>query len=231
MSKFNREEILELYKDLRVTDVRDGMDWVGLHGYGTVDHSIRPLFRTKVVGIARTARYLPFEGPVPNVTGDAYTKWAKWYYGEVCTDEWAHDIEAGDFIVMDIAGADVGILGSNNTLDHLHKGVVGYLTNGGGIRDTDEVIMQQIPVWSKFVSQGMDQTRIRYYEKDIPVAIGGVAVYPNDVIVADGDGVVVVPSKYAKDVAKYAHQELAGDKAGRKKLYEKLGWELDDTVQ
>ncbi|MGP4038726.1 RraA family protein [Gracilibacillus sp. D59] len=231
MSEFNREEILELYKDLRVTDVRDGMDWVGLHGYGTVDHSIRPLFRTKVVGIARTARYLPFEGPVPNLTGDAYTKWVKWYYGEVCTDEWANDIEEGDFIVMDVAGVDVGILGSNNTLDHLHKGVRGYLTNGGGIRDTDEVIMQKIPVWSKFVSQGMDQTRIRYYEKDIPVAIGGVAIYPNDVVVADGDGVVVVPSKYAKEVAKYAHQELTGDKAGRRKLYEKLGWELDDTVQ
>ncbi|WP_277680296.1 RraA family protein, partial [Gracilibacillus dipsosauri] len=174
MSKFNREEILDLYKDLRVTDVRDGMDWIGLHGYGTVDHHIRPLFRTKVVGIARTARYLPFEGPVPNVTGDEYTKWVKWYYSEVCTDEWANDIEEGDFIVMDVAGTDVGILGSNNTLDHLHKGVVGYLTNGGGIRDTDEVIMQRIPVWSRFVSQGMDQTRIRYYEKDVPVAIGGV---------------------------------------------------------
>ncbi|GAB2542533.1 RraA family protein [Gracilibacillus alcaliphilus] len=231
MSEFNREEILELYKDLRVTDVRDGMDWVGLHGYGTVHHSIRPLFRTQVVGIARTARYLPFEGPVPNVTGDEYTKWAKWYYSEVCTDEWANDIEEGDFICMDIAGVDVGILGSNNTLDHLHKGVKGYLTNGGGIRDTDEVIMQKIPVWSKFVSQGMDQTRIRYYEKDIPVAIGGVAIYPNDVIVADGDGVVVVPNKYAKEVAKYAHQELSKDKQGRRRLYEKLGWDLDDTVK
>ncbi|MBU9711184.1 RraA family protein [Evansella tamaricis] len=230
-NKVSRQELLELYDDLRVTDVRDGLDWVGLHGYGTVHHEIKPLFRTKVVGIARTARYLPFEGPMTTKTGDEYTEWVKWYYGNVCTDDWNHDIEEGDFICMDVAGVDVGILGSNNTLDHKAKGARGYLTNGGGIRDTDEVILQGIPVWSKFISQGMDQGRIRYYEKDIPIAIGGVAIYPGDVVVADGDGVVVVPQKYAVEVAKYAHQELSGDKQGRRKLYEKLGWELDDTVR
>ncbi len=228
--KDDRKEILELYKDLRVTDVRDGMDWVGMHGYGTVHHSIKPLYRTKVVGIARTARYMPYEGPSPRVTGEEYTDWVKWYYSEVCNDPWGKEIEQGDFICMDVSGMDVGILGSNNTLDFKHKGAVGYLTNGGGIRDTDEVIMQQIPVWSKFVSQGMDQARIRFDSKDVPVAIGGVAIYPGDVIVADGDGVVVVPRKLAYKVAQYAHQELKGDKAGRKRLYEKLGWELDETV-
>lgn len=231
MAEFNREEVLELYSDLRVADVRDGMDWVGMHGYGTVDPSIRPLFRTKVVGIARTARYLPFEGPGPKVTGDEYTEWAKWYYSEVCTDPWAKDIEQGDFVALDVAGVDVGLLGSNNSLAFLEEGARGFLTNGGGIRDTDEVIMQNIPVWSQFVSQGMDQGRIRYYEKDIPISIGGVAIYPNDVIVADGDGVIVVPSALAYDVAKYAHQELSADKIGRKALYEKFGRKLDDSVQ
>jgi 4-hydroxy-4-methyl-2-oxoglutarate aldolase len=230
MATDDRKEILELYNDLRVTDVRDGMDWVGMHGYGTVNHSIKPLYRTKAIGIARTARYMPYEGPVPGVTGDEYTKWVNWYYSEVCTDPWGKEIEEGDFVVMDVSGVDVGILGSNNTLAHKGKGCVGYLTNGGGIRDTDEVILQGIPVWSNFVSQGMDQARIRYDSKDIPVAIGGVAIYPGDVIVADGDGVVVVPRKLARDVAKYAHQELKGDKAGRKRHYEKLGWELDHTV-
>lgn len=230
MEEFKKEEILELYKDLRVADVRDGMDWVGMHGYGTVHYSIRPLFRTRAVGIARTARYLPYEGPAPRVTGEEYTEWVKWYYSEVCNDPWGKEIEEGDFMVLDVAGLDVGLLGSNNTLDFLGRGARGFLTNGGGVRDTDEVIHQQIPVWSKFVSQGMDQARIRYYEKDIPVAIGGVAIYPNDVIVADGDGVIVVPSRLAKEVAQYAHQELSGDKVGRKGYYEKLGWELDETV-
>jgi Demethylmenaquinone methyltransferase len=227
----NKLEILEMFKDFRVTDVRDGMDWCGYHHYGTVHHSIQPLWRTKAIGFARTARYLPYEGPAPTVTGEEYTKWSNWYYGNVCTDNWSHDIETGDFICLDVCGIDVGLLGSNNTLNCVNKGAVGFLLNGGGVRDTDEVIMQGIPVWTKHVSQPMDQARIRYYEKDIPIAIGGVAVYPNDLIVADGDGVVVVPNKMIMDVYKYAYQEMKGDKIGRRNLYLSGGRELDDTVK
>lgn len=86
-------------------------------------------------------------------------------------------------------------------------------------------------MWSYFVSQKMDQCRIRFAEKNVPVAIGGVAVYPGDVIVADGDGVIVVPRAVAKDVAKFASRELRNDKKDRRGMYETLGWELDDTVQ
>ena len=227
----NKIEILEMYKDMRVTDVRDGLDWCGYHHYGTVDYSIKPLWRTRAIGFARTARYLPYEGPAPTVTGDEYTKWSSWYYGNVCTDNWSKDIEPGDFICLDICGIDVGLIGSNNALGAKNKGAVGFLLNGGGIRDTDEVIIEEIPVWSKHISQPMDQARIRYYEKDIPVAIGGVAIYPNDLIVADGDGVVVVPNKLIYDVYKYAYQEMKGDKISRRRLYEAGGLKLDETVE
>lgn len=224
------QELLELFRGLRVTDVRDGMDWLGYHHYGTVHHSIRPLFRTRAIGIARTARYLPYEGPVPRVTGDEYTEWVRYYYAEVCYDPWVKDIQPGDFICLDVAGIDVGLIGSNNSLECKKRGAVGFLLNGGGVRDTDEVILQKIPVWSQFVSQPMDQARIRYLEKDIPIAIGGVAIYPGDVVVADGDGVVVVPRKVARDVARYARQENEADKAARRRHYEDLGMELDETV-
>lgn len=230
MNQKENEKLLELFKDLRVTDVRDGMDWIGYHHYGTVDHNIRPLFRVHVVGIARTARYIPYEGPLPRCTPEEYTEWVKYYYSEVCYDPWSKDIENGDFICLDVAGIDVGHIGSNNSLDCKKRGAVGFLINGGGIRDTDEVVLQKIPVWSKFISQPMDQARIRYLEKDIPIAIGGVAIYPGDIVVADGDGVVVVPRKVARDVAKYAKQELIADKAARKQHYIDLGMELDDTV-
>lgn len=224
------EELLKLYEPLRVADVRDGMDWMGYHHYGTMDYKIRPLFRTKAVGIARTARYLPYEGPDPKVTGEEYSEWSSWYYKNVCTYPWMKDIEEGDFIVLDVSGIDVGIMGSENTLTAMLNGARGFVMNGGGIRDTDEVIMQKIPVWSYFVSQKMDQARARFDRKDVPVAIGGVSVYPGDVIVADGDGVIVVPRGIAKDVAKYAHQELYKDKDSRREKYKKLNWELDDTV-
>ena len=223
-------ELIELFKGLRVTDVRDGMDWMGYHHYGTVDHAFRPLVRTSAIGIARTARYVPFEGPVPFVTRDEYRKWSNWYYKEVCYDPWGKDIQEGDFMCIDICGVDVGLLGSNNALGAKKNGCKGFLINGGGIRDTDEVIIEQIPVWSKFISQPMDQARIRYIDKDCPIGIGGVAVYPGDVVVADGDGVIIVPRKIARDVAKYAWEEASSDKVTRKSLYIALNMPLDETV-
>ena len=225
-------ELIEMFKKLRVTDVRDGMDWVGYHHYGTVHHSFRPLFRPTetVIGIARTGRYIPYEGPVPMVTGEKYTEWVRMYYREICYDPWSKDIQQGDFVCLDIANIDVGLMGSNNTLGCKKKGAVGFLLNGGGIRDTDEVVLENLNVWSKHISQPMDQARIRYIEKNIPVGIGGVAIYPGDVVVADGDGVIVVPRKVAREVNKYAWQEASADKKSRKQLYVDLGMKLDHTV-
>ena len=75
----------------------------------------------------------------------------------------------------------------------------------------------------------MVQGRLRFEAMDIPVSVGGVQVHPGDIVVADGDGVIVVPRRLARDVAKYAHRELSNDKKGRRRLYEELGRELDDT--
>ncbi len=230
MNKQENKELLELFEPLRVADVRDGLDWMGYQHYCSLDHKIRPMYRTKAVGIARTARYVPYEGPDPMLTGDAYTEWSNWFYGNVCTYPWFAEIEEGDFVAVDVAGVDVGLIGSENGLGAMMQGCRGFVFNGGGIRDTDECIAEKIPVWSYFLSQKMDQCRLRFAEKDVPIGIGGVAIYPGDVIVADGDGVIVVPRAVARDVAKFAHQELRSDKDKRKKKYEELGWELDESV-
>jgi regulator of RNase E activity RraA len=230
MSENQRQELLALYRPLRVADVRDGMDWMMLHYQGSMSVEIKPLFRTRAFGIARTVRYLPYAGTMPKMTPEEYTEWSGWYYGNVCIYPWVAEIEPGDFIVIDQSGVDVGLMGSNNALAGVRNGATGYVTNGG-MRDTDELILQKIPYWSMFCSQGMVQARLQYDGRNVPVAVGGVTIYPGDIVVADGDGVIVVPRRHALDVAKYAHRELAGDKVGRRKLYEDIGMELDDSVK
>ena len=230
ISQAENQELLDLYKDLRVADVRDGMDWMMMHPIGSMWPEIRPLYRTKAYGIARTARYMPYQGSIPKMTPEEYSEWSGWYYGNVCTYPWVKEIQPGDFVVIDQSGVNAGLMGSNNGLECKRNGAHGLVSNGG-VRDTDELILQQVPFWSRMVSQGMVQGRLQFDARDIPVNVGGVLVKPGDMVVADGDGVIVVPRASARDVAHYAHRELSSDKAARRSLYETLGMELDDTVK
>jgi regulator of RNase E activity RraA len=61
--------------------------------------------------------------------------------------------------------------------------------------------------------------------------VGGVLVRPGDIVVADGDGVVVVPREHVEKVAEIAWDIAKGDKQGRRKLYEKMGLRPDVTVK
>ena len=228
--KDENKALLELYKGLRVCDVRDAMDWIGYFGFGSMEPSVRPVWRTRVVGIARTARYLPYTGPYPTEKGDDYTDWVEWYYQNVCQYPWDKEIEDGDICCIDVSGCNSGLIGSENSLRCLAKGNRGFIFNGAGIRDTDEVIMEKIPVWATYTSQAMVQARIQFDAKDVPVAIGGVTIYPGDVVVGDGDGVIVVPRKLATIVAKWAKLILNKDKDDRKRNYQALKKELDPTV-
>ncbi len=164
------------------------------------------------------------------MTPEEYTEWSGWYYNTVCTYPWTKEIEPGDFIVIDQSEVNVGLMGSNNGLECKRSGANGLVTNGG-VRDTDEIILEDIPFWSKMISQGMVQGRVQYDAHNVPVNVGGVLVFPGDVIVADGDGVIVVPQAKAVDVAKYAHRESSSDRVARRKLYKSMGLELDDTVK
>jgi len=229
-TKMEREDLLAAYEDLRVADVRDGMDTLGMHHMGSMSPEIQPLWRTRAFGIARTCRYVPYQGTTPTGTPEEYWKWVGWYYDNVCTYPWMDEIQPGDFCVIDQSDVPMAaLMGSNNTLAGLRAGVRGFVTSAG-VRDTDEIILQKVPIWSAFVSQAMVQGRLAYDSKDIPVAIGGVLVNPGDVVVADGDGVIVVPRATALDVAKWAREEHQRDKAGRRKYYQALGMRLDETV-
>ncbi len=224
-----RKEILDVFEDLRVADVRDGMDTLLLHNYGSMDPNIRPIFRTRAFGIAKTVRYLPYEGEIPHIEPKDYMKWARKYYRRICSYKWMTSIQQGDFIVIDASGVDSGLMGSENSLIGIRLGARGYVSNGG-VRDTDEILLQKVPFWSAIISQSMVQGRLQYDCCDIPVSVGGVIVNPDDIIVADGDGVIVVPQKVALKVAYYAHEEHGRDKTSRRAIYKGLGMAPDETV-
>lgn len=229
--------ILDLYKDLRVADVSDGMDMVGLPGTGLVDQAIHADwvdlkdFRHVFRGIAVTVRYVPTQKPSLPAHGVDFAKWEGDFYNQYSHEAFTQLIRPGTAIVIDdVEEADIGSIGSNNILGWYRLGAVGVVTDASA-RDTDEIGLQQVPLYLREKGRGIRPGRNEIESVNRPVSIGGVLVCPGDVVVADGDGVIVVPRNVAEQVAKYAAEILIKDKAGRRNLYERLGKPLDKTVK
>jgi 4-hydroxy-4-methyl-2-oxoglutarate aldolase len=230
-------KILELYKNLRVADVSDGMDMAGLPGTGLVIPDIHACwvdlkdFKHVFRGIAVTVRYVPTQRPALPAPGEDFSKWEGNFYSTYSSEAFTRIIRPGTAVVIDdVEDRDIGSIGSNNILGWFRSGAVGVVTDAGA-RDTDEVGLEGVPLYLRKKGRGIRPGRNEIESVNRPVTIGGVLVCPGDVVVADGDGVVVVPRYVAEQVAKYASDILTKDKAGRKGLYESLGRELDKTVK
>jgi regulator of RNase E activity RraA len=229
--------ILEAFKGLRVTDVCDGMDKAGLQNIGLMDPAIRPLWRDtehfthRFIGIAVTARYVPTQRPpIGRRPTEEFNKMVGQWYREITPEPFVPLIRKGTALVIEEHGGDVGTIGSNNIMGWRLRGCVGVVSSTTA-RDTDEIIAEGVPLYFKHVGRGIRPGRNEVESVNRPVVCGGALVMPGDVIVADGDGVLVVPRAAAKEVADYARATLDGDKAGRRRLYEKLGLPLDDSVR
>jgi regulator of RNase E activity RraA len=107
---------------------------------------------------------------------------------------------------------------------------VGVVTSATA-RDTDEIITEKVPLYFRHVGRGIRPGRNEIESVNRPIAVGGVMVKPGDVIVADGDGVIVVPRDKASAVAAYARKILDGDKSARRNLYRQLGLPDDPSVK
>jgi 4-hydroxy-4-methyl-2-oxoglutarate aldolase len=230
-------ELLALYEGLRVADVSDGMDMVGLPGQGLVDASIHASWVNIetlshiIRGIALTARYVPTQKSDRPEPGEVFQQWEGNSYNEYTSEAFAPLIHRGVVIVLDdVEDKDIGSIGSNNVLSWKDRGAVGVVTDASS-RDTDEVALEEFPLYLRKKGRGIRPGRNELESVNRPVSIGGVLVCPGDVVVADGDGVVVVPRSVAVEVARNAREVLAKDKAARKGLYEKLGMPLDKTVE
>lgn len=231
--------VLEAFEGLRVADVSDGMDFVGLVNTGLMDPGIHALWKDpreyahRFIGIAVTVRYVPTQqaAPAGDMSYDDYRAWEGAWYNERSPEPFVDLIRPGTAIVIDEApDADVGSIGSFNIMAWQIAGAVGVVTDATS-RDTDEIITQKIPLYFRKPGRGIRPGRNEVESVNRPVVVGGVLVRPGDVIVADGDGVIVVPRAHALAVAEYAHRILDADKAGRRSLYEETGREADASVE
>jgi 4-hydroxy-4-methyl-2-oxoglutarate aldolase len=232
------EEMLKLYQGLRVADVVDGMDKVGLNNIGTMSPDIHPLWKDtehythRIQGIAVTARYVPTNKPrVPIMDTNAFDAWVGNTYNKITPEPFVPLIRKGTVLVIEEAGdGDTGSIGSNNIMVWKMAGCIGVVTSNTS-RDTDEITTEKMPLYLKKVGRGIRPGRNEIESVNRPVVCGNVLVEPGDCIVADGEGVVVVPRAKAKEVAEYARLILEKDKTARQGIYKQLGMPMDDSVK
>lgn len=117
-------------------------------------------------------------------------------------------VEPGRVLVCQPNDTQVAVMGGLSAETLARRGVRGYIVDGG-CRDVAAIARLDFPVWCRFFTpRGVAASWLpdAYGE---PVTIGDVRIAPNDYIVADGDGVVLVPGSRASDVAAAARQSLA----------------------
>jgi regulator of RNase E activity RraA len=232
------QKLLALFDGLRVADVTDGMDAVGLQNVGLMDPEVHPAwkdartFKHRFIGIAVTARYVPTQRPPAGKRPTKeYDDWSGDWYDKLSTEAFDALLRKGSALVIDDADrADVGSIGSYNILEWKLKGMVGVVTDATA-RDLDEVETEKVPLYLRRPGRGIRPGRNELESVNRPIVCGGVLVMPGDVVVADGDGVVVVPRAQAPEVARYARKILDGDKAGRRELYKKGKLPPDPSVR
>lgn len=175
-----------LFTGLSTPTVSDALDKLGLPG---ACHGIAPLFNeAAVAGPAFTVRYLPI-GSEKGTVGD-----------------FLDDVPPGAVVVIDNAGrTDCTVWGDIMTTLAVARGIGGTLIDGV-CRDVARPLEDRYPMFTRgrFMLTGKD--RVECAEIGGAVRVSGVQVRPDDIVVADANGAVVVPGAEAERVAEIAHE-------------------------
>jgi 4-hydroxy-4-methyl-2-oxoglutarate aldolase len=183
------KELVEGFTKVASASVADAVDQiVGKRGY--MDYTIKPrINEKKVVGPAVTIQ----EGPTDEVLPPQHALDA------------IDESPEGSVIVIGVNGEpNVAIWGGIMTAGAVANGLAGAILDGG-VRDIMEIRRDyDFSVFARSISPGTTLGRFKTLSSNEPVECGGILVNPGDLIVADLDGVVVVPKEHVTAVLERA---------------------------
>jgi len=130
------------------------------------------------------------------------------------------DMPAGCIAVVDAMGVqDAGIFGDILCARMAKRGITALVTDGV-VRDVQGVLGTNLPVWCSGAAAPASVAGLTFVAWQQPIACGGVAVFPGDVMVCDDDGAVLIPAALLEQVLKEAPEQ------------ERLeGWIMDEVSQ
>lgn len=162
---------------------------------------LRPLNAAScpMVGMAYTLRYIPAREDLDGIGAFDDRSHPQRVAVEECP--------AGYVLVMDSRG-DASAASAGNLLVTrlLRRGVAGVITDGG-FRDSPEIAQMDIPAYHQRPSAPTNLIRHHAVDIGLPIACGGVAIYPGDVMMGDAEGVVCIPRAIADEVAAKAYEQ------------------------
>lgn len=151
--------------------------------------------QARIVGPAFTLRFVP-------VREDLATpeSWAS----PISTRAAIECMPAGCIAVADAMGVtDAGIFG-DILCERIRVREVAGLVTDGVIRDLAGILRTNLPVWCDGTAAPSSVTGLTFVGWQVPIACGGVAIFPDDIIVADDDGAVVIPAALLDEVVEAA---------------------------
>lgn len=161
--------------------VTDGLSRLGTGGWMS---GVQPLrSEAHAAGPARTVLFGPRGGGSGRVPG---------FY------ELIETLAPGDVLVIATGGTEDNVLG-DNVVSWAEAHDLAAIVTDGRIRDARDIRALEIPVFTRGVT-ARPPLAVEPIALDVPVACGGAAVHPGDMLVGDGDGIVVVPQAAVADL-------------------------------